>query len=270
MPYATNDLDDVRVYYEFAGVDGPPLVLFHDSLTSSAIWKHLGYVEWLAEEYRVIMIDARGHGRSDKPHEEAAYTMPLIAADVVSVLDRAGVARANFFGYSMGGRVAYGLGLHAPERFESFIIGGGTFAPTPDGFNRATFPGALELIATEGIEPFLDRWRERLGRPLPPGVREMYLANDARAIVAYLRRTQREPSHEAALARMTMPILLFAGEHDIDRLHNSRIAADRLPDATLAVIAGENHLSTIARVDNVLPHVLAFLARVYGEQARAA
>ena len=125
--------------------------------------------------------------------------------DVVAVLDRAGVERANFFGYSMGGRIAYGLGLHAPERFESFIIGGGSFSAEPDGFDRATFPGALETIATDGIEAFLDRWREQLRMPLPPGVREMYLANDHQALVAYLRRTQREPSHEAALARMTMP-----------------------------------------------------------------
>jgi pimeloyl-ACP methyl ester carboxylesterase len=270
MPYATNDLDDVRIYYEYAGVDGPPLVLYHGSATSSAMWKHLGYVEWLAESYRVILIDARGHGRSDKPHDEAAYTMPLIAADVVAVLDRAGVERAHFFGYSMGGRVAYGLGLHAPERFDSFIIGGGTFSAEPDGFDRATFPGALQTIATDGIEPFLDRWRERLGMPLPPGVREMYLANDHQALVAYLRRTQREPSHEAALARMTMPVLLFAGEHDTDRLDNSTVAATRLPDATLAVIPGENHASTIIRADKVLPHVMRFLARVTGEEAQAA
>jgi pimeloyl-ACP methyl ester carboxylesterase len=270
MPHTINDLDDIRIYYEFAGVDGPPLVLYHGSATTSAMWKHLGYVEWLADRYRVIMIDARGHGRSDKPHEEAAYTMPLIAADVVAVLDKAGVERASFFGYSMGGRVAYGLGLHAPERFESFVIGGGTFAPTPDGFDRATFPGALNVLATEGVEAFLDRWRERLGMPLPPGVRDMYLANDTQAIVAYLRRTQREPSHEAALARMTMPVLLFAGEHDTDRLDNSRIAAARLSDATLAVIPDENHASTILRADKVLPHVLRFLARVTGELAEAA
>jgi len=270
MPYAMNDLDDVRIYYEYAGGDGPPLVLYHGSATSSLMWKHLGYVEWLTEEYRVIMIDARGHGRSDKPHDEAAYTMPLIASDVVAVLDRAGVERASFFGYSMGGRVAYGLGLHAPERFDSFIIGGGTFESTPDGFDNATFPGALDTIASEGIEAFLDRWHERLGMPLPPGVREMYLANDSKAIVAYLRRSQREPSHEAALARMTMPVLLFAGEHDTDRLDNSTVAATRLPDATLAVIPGEDHASTIIRAVKVLPHILRFLARVNGEQAEAA
>jgi pimeloyl-ACP methyl ester carboxylesterase len=206
MPYTMNDLDDVRIYYEFAGGDGPPLVLLHDSLSSSAIWQQLGYVEWLAEEYRVIMIDARGHGRSDKPDEEAAYTMPLIASDVIAVLDRAGVERAHFLGYGMGGSVAYGLGLHAPERFDSFIIGGGALAR----------------------------------------------------------------SHEAALARMTMPVLLFAGGHDLDGLRDARLTAGQLPDATLIIIPVENHATTIVRPDKVLPHILAFLARVTGAQPQAA
>lgn len=270
MPYTVNHLDDVRIHYEFAGKNGPPLVLLHGSATSSAMWKRLGYVDWLAEQYRVVMIDARGHGRSDKPYDEAAYSMPLIVSDIVSVLDQAGIDRAHFFGYSMGGRVAYGIGLHAPERFDSLIIGGGSFSPSPDGFDRVTFPGALDTIAADGIDAFLDRWRERLGTPLPPGVREMYLANDVQAIVPYLRRTQREPSHEAALAKMTMPVLLFAGEHDPERLHDSRIAAERLPNATLVVIPGENHGSTIIRADKVLPHVLRFLDEVCNERAQAA
>ena len=89
-------------------------------------------------------------------------------------------------------------------------------------------------------------------------------------LVAYLRRTQREPSHEAALTRMPMPVLLFAGEHDTDRLDNSTVAATRQPDATLAIIPGENHASTIVRADKVLPHVMRFLARVTGEEAKAA
>jgi len=200
-----NDLDDVRIYYEFAGGDGPPLVLLHDSASSSVTWKHLGYVEWLAEQYRVIMIDARGYGRSDKPIEDAAYTMPLLVADVMAVLDRAGVERAHVLGYGMGGRVAYDLGLHAPERCDSFIIGGASV-----------------------------------------------------------------PSHATALARMMVPVLLFAGEDDTDHLDNARIAAEWLPHATLAVIAGETHRSTISRADKVLPHILLFLARVCGEQSQAA
>ncbi len=270
VPYVMNDLDDVRIHYEFAGGDGPPLVLFHDSATSSAMWKHLGYVDRLAEHYRVILIDARGHGRSDKPYDESAYSMPLIVSDIVAVLDRAGIDRAHFLGYSMGGRVAYGIGLHAPERFDSLIIGGGSFSPSPDGFDRVTFPGALDTIATDGIDAFLDRWRERLGMPLPPGVREMYLANDVQAIVPYLRRTQRELSHEAALAKMMVPVLIFAGEHDTEHLRDSRIAAERLPNATLIAIPGENHGSTVIRADKVLPHILRFLDDMTNDHAQAA
>jgi pimeloyl-ACP methyl ester carboxylesterase len=106
--------------------------------------------------------------------------------------------------------------------------------------------------------------------PLPAGAREMYLANDQQALVSYLRRTEREARLDVALASMTMPVLLFAGERDEERLRDSRIAAKTLPDAQVVVIPDEGHASTIARADKVLPVILRFLARVTGGDAIAA
>jgi pimeloyl-ACP methyl ester carboxylesterase len=140
MPFVINDLDDVLIHYELTGVDGPPLVLLHGSGTSAAVWKQLGYVERLARHHRCVLIDLRGHGRSEKPSDEAAYSSRLMVSDVIAVLDRAGIERAHVFGYAIGGRIALSLALHAPERVESIIVDDLAVAAAPEELARLTTP----------------------------------------------------------------------------------------------------------------------------------
>jgi pimeloyl-ACP methyl ester carboxylesterase len=61
-----------------------------------------GYVEALRPDYQLILVDARGHGASDKPHEPAAYALSLRVSDIVAVLDALHLSTAHFWGYSMG------------------------------------------------------------------------------------------------------------------------------------------------------------------------
>jgi pimeloyl-ACP methyl ester carboxylesterase len=266
MSYATNPRDGVRIAYTVAG-EGPPLVLFHASALSSDMWHGLGYVDELAERYQLILLDARGHGRSDKPHEEDAYTMRLLVGDVVAVLDHLDLMQAHFLGYSFGGRVGFGLGAYAPERFASLLIGGGSYRARPGFMDRIAYPGAVNTMAHEGMEAFLREWEGRLGAPLPDGVRVAYLANDTAAMVAYFHSSDREPSVEDALDQMTMPVLLFVGKEDEERFADSHAAAGRLPDVTFTVIPGEDHRSTILRRDHLLPRVTAFLDRITRQAA---
>src|SRR5438067_13417159 len=127
MPYANNA--GVRIHYQVDGnPDGPPLVLQHGFLCCVEDWYTLGYAATLGATYRLILTDARGHGASDKPHEPAAYRMAAMADDVVAVLDDLGLARAHFFGYSMGGKIGFVLAARAPERCRSFVLGGSSAA----------------------------------------------------------------------------------------------------------------------------------------------
>ena len=121
MPYARNQ--GVRISYEVEG-DGPPLVLQHGSACSSAEWREMGYRDVLRRDYQFILIDARGHGASDTPHEPAAYTLPLRVTDVTAVLDALSIQQAHYFGYSMGGWIGFGLAKYAPERVRTLILGG--------------------------------------------------------------------------------------------------------------------------------------------------
>jgi pimeloyl-ACP methyl ester carboxylesterase len=113
MPYAMNER--VRIHYETEG-SGAPLVLQHGFTNSLETWAEDGYVEPLAQRFRIILIDARGHGGSDKPHDPGDYSASHMAADVTSVLDALAIDKAHFFGYSLGGSVGLYLAQHAPHR----------------------------------------------------------------------------------------------------------------------------------------------------------
>ena len=89
MAEAFNAVDGVRISFQESGA-GPAIVLVHGSGLSRAVWRGLGYTKALEERFRVLTLDLRGHGRSDKPQHEAAYTMDLLVGDILAVLDAAG------------------------------------------------------------------------------------------------------------------------------------------------------------------------------------
>ena len=123
MPQATSN-NGVKIHYEVVG-DGPPVLLHHGFTSSLEGWREYGYADALKDDYRLILMDARGHGQSGKPHDAAAYAMGFRVSDVTSVLDDLGVEQSHFFGYSMGGHTGFGMLQHAPDRVASLVVVGG-------------------------------------------------------------------------------------------------------------------------------------------------
>jgi pimeloyl-ACP methyl ester carboxylesterase len=247
MPFATNT--GIRIHYEVVG-SGPPLVLHHGSFGSGADWRNLGYVDALKHENQLILMDARGHGASDKPHDPADYDMVSRASDVTSVLDDLRIERANFFGYSMGGWIGFGLAKYAPDRFRSLILGGAH--PYAESYQ-----GPRDSLS-EGMSGFIARLKQAYGPFMTPDVLARLEANDLTALVA--------SSHDRTdcsdvLPTMIMPCLLFAGEDD-PRLDGVRESARNIPGATFLSLPGCGHLAALACHELVLPHVTAFLKRI--------
>jgi pimeloyl-ACP methyl ester carboxylesterase len=248
MPYATND--GIRIHYEVEGV-GTPLVLHHGRFGSGADWRDLGYAEVLKRQNRLILIDARGHGASDKPHDPVAYEMALRVSDVTAVLDHLHIERANFFGYSMGGVVGFGLAKYAPTRFRSLILGGAhPFSESFQGF-RDTLSG--------GMTSFGPRVKQAYGSFMTPNMLARYEANDLDALLA-LSRDQLDVSE--VLPGMTMPCLLFVGEED-PRFSGVRECAKIMPGAKFFSLPGCGHVAGWCRHDLVLPQVNGFLENLH-------
>jgi pimeloyl-ACP methyl ester carboxylesterase len=248
LPYARHQ--SIRIHYQLDG-EGPALVLHHGLGGSLEVWRQLGYAAALRDNYKVIMLDARGHGASDKPHDRAAYGLLTLVEDVLAVLEALQLSKAHFLGYSMGGWIGLGLAKYAPERVESLVLGGthayadqsyvDAFGPL-DGGDPEAFLAALERVLEETV---------------PPEVRPRLLANDLRALTA--AAAQPRPSLEDVLPTMVMPCLLFVGEADGRRAAVEK-CANQISHATLATIPGVSHVNALARSDVVLPHVIRFLA----------
>lgn len=254
MPFASNQ--GTRIHYETAG-EGPVLVLHHGTMGSGPDWQEFGYVDGLKDLRRVVLIDARGHGRSDKPHDPAAYDLRLRAADVVAVLDDLGVKRADFLGYSMGGWIGFGLARHFPERFNAFIIGGAhPYAENTQAI-RDRMPADPAAFAA-GLE-------KTYGALLTPARRARLLAND---LVALRALTQDRDDIADVLPTMKVPSLLFVGELD-PRLAQARQATSEMPNATFLSLPGCDHVGTTRRTDVILPRIRSFLLEVSGASAGA-
>ena len=249
MPYAVNQ--GIRIHYRIEG-DGQPLVIQHGFTDSAETWYEVGYVDGLKPQYRLILIDARGRGASDKPHDPDAYDRERVVADITTVLDDLAIPRAHYFGYSMGARIGFAIAKYAPERVRSLIIGGGS----PYSQSQAGPDRMLEALK-QGAEAIPSVW----GAPLPPSLTARLVRNDVEALIALRTKVLQSPGLAEILPTMTMPCLLFAGENDPIYAENKECVRT-MPNVTFFSLPGLGHADTFFRSDLVLPHVMQFLATV--------
>jgi pimeloyl-ACP methyl ester carboxylesterase len=114
------DSAGVRIRYVSVG-QGKPVILIHGWAADAEMWDSL--IQDLSHDYRVIALDCRGHGKSDKPTDPKQYGMEMVN-DIVRLMDHLGFAKAHIVGYSMGGSIALKMLTVRPERFLTAVIGG--------------------------------------------------------------------------------------------------------------------------------------------------
>jgi pimeloyl-ACP methyl ester carboxylesterase len=244
---ASSTTHSPRIHYEVEG-RGEPLVLHHGHADSLDAWREAGYADRLARTHLLILVDARGHGGSEKPHDPDAYSLERRAADVVAVLDDLGLPAAHYCGYSLGGWVGLGLARDHPARFRSFAIGGAQ----PYGQSMEPYRAILRGGMTAWIGVL-----EEMAGPLPPATAARLRRNDVAALRASFARDR--PDISAALPAVAVPCLLFAGEAD-PLAPLVRRCAEELPRATFRALPGLNHIATFRRSDLLLPRLTRFLA----------
>jgi pimeloyl-ACP methyl ester carboxylesterase len=114
------DVNGVGIEYQVTG-QGRPVVLLHGFPDSGRLWRH--QVTALAEAgFQVIVPDLRGYGLSDKPSEVEAYSLPLLAGDVMAVLADAGVERAHVVGHDWGAALAWAIASLAPGTVDHLAV----------------------------------------------------------------------------------------------------------------------------------------------------
>ena len=227
------DSDGIRLHYEVHGPgDGSAIVLVHGFASDYQLnWVGTRWQETLTKAgHRVIGLDCRGHGSSDKPHDPAAYALETMAADVRRLVDHLQIETANYLGYSMGAKIGVQAMLDFPKHIGRVVLGGvgwgGAFRAA-EQIAKALRGGPIESPVAQ---TFFDFAR---ARP----------SNDLEALAACIRGPQPKPDL-GALAAITNPVLVVVGEQDdivtdVDRLIES------IPTAKLVRVAGRNHMSAV-------------------------
>ncbi|MCU0500383.1 MAG: alpha/beta hydrolase [Anaerolineae bacterium] len=255
MPFANNQ--GTKIHYETEGY-GTPLVLQYGQYFPMDIWYELNYVRAMKDDCRLILVDARGHGDSDKPLDPAAYRIEVMAHDIVSVLDKLGLEKAHYMGYSSGGALGFALARYAPGRCSSLILGGTyPYACPDDGSWHTERIETLEKQTTADFVAGLEGFLSSQGfPPLSPRMRGSMLKHDTHALVAWHRAAleMAELSFEDVLGSISVPCLLYAGENS-EEYALAQKAAQAIPGASFVGIPNGGHLEGGTWIDLLRPHL---------------
>lgn len=254
MPYVTNQ--GIKIYYEVEGT-GPALILLHGGMQDLHHWREFGWADQLRQDYQLILMDVRGHGASDKPHDAQAYELDLLAQDVVAVLDQLEISKAHCCGFSYGGWICFQLAKLAPHRFYSLVI----VDSDPYGI-----PGIGEWARQEfgmGMETYLERDISP-GLVTTPWFRARKLAQDPDAFIALAHD---KLTQEDVLPTMTMPCLVCVGEAG-DGDDKGKQCVQAMPNGRLLSFPGLGHGQMLRYSHQVVPPIKQFLDEVTPESAR--
>lgn len=261
MPEVSNH--GVRISYDVAG-EGRPLVLLHGLWCDRSWWIEPGYVDELESDHRLVNVDIRGHGESDKPHEPAAFTSDVLTADVLAVADAEGMHRFAIWGHSDGGWIAWMTAAVAPERVPA-IVTTGAWDPRPgpeptevDPYNEAVRRGGMAAL----VDLFKIEYGAAYEREFPPWAEAVTLRADPEAMLAAGESPERwaDGIPEEILRSFPVPALLIAGEFDDVGDDASDVAA-MIPRGQSLRLPGLGHGGSCTASELTIPAARAFLER---------
>ena len=228
---------------------GEAVVLVHAIGMDRRMWDELAPA--LARQFRVVRVDARGHGRSPVPRRP--YSLAELAQDVLGVLDRLKIAKAHWVGLSMGGMIGQAFALAHGERVARLVLANTTSSYGPDG--RKTWEARIKAVEDGGLAAiesmvmgryFSDEFRARH----PDVVAKVAARFRETPVEGYLGCCDalKELDYAAELARIRARTLVIAGDKDVGTPPAmSEAIASRIPGARLAIIPGAAHLSAVEK-----------------------
>lgn len=244
--------DGVKLHYVTAGAAGSWVVLIH-GYTGSAEgnWFANGVAVALAERHRVVAIDCRNHGRSDKPVPGG----PGKAEDVIELMDHLGIDRAHVHGYSMGGMLTARLLALVPERIVTAGFGGSgvretdpewvaRVPPDVEGTDPDEARASRNLRISAAMNNGMGREEAEAAADVPRAARRPAAAPSDGAGAAGAAGTRRGGGLDLDLRKVDVPVLAINGEYDRPFSKTFRLWRE-LRDFTNVVLPGKSHLTAI-------------------------
>lgn len=238
-PMQTFSSDGVSIAYldrPASTPGGDPVLLIHGFASNATVnWVDTGWVSDLeGAGYRVVALDNRGHGASEKLYALEDYGAPLMAEDARRLLDHLAIPRAHVIGYSMGARIAAFLALAHPERVASLVFGG-------LGINMVRGMAGTGPIAHALEAPSVEDVKSQAARTFRVFAEQT--KSDLKALAACIR-SARAPITAEAVATLVPPVLVAVGEHDVVGGPAAGLAA-LIPGSETFVIAGREHMKAV-------------------------
>ncbi len=245
--------DNLKIAYDCNGT-GPAIVLLHGGGSERQMWHKAGYVDRLQGNFKVITLDLRGHGESDRPINPADYSTDKMGQDILAVADRCGVENFIIWGMSFGGNVSRYLAVQS-ERVEKIILMGvklGTGVPDE---------------IRQDIERFCEHWSPILRDQSKGTLNPELLSQKDRDFMDRFKVPVMMAWGQAMLDWQTVepidfrcPTLWLVGSEDQLAMNSVKEYKQSLSDSRvqLHIVDGLNHKDVFSEIDKVFPTMLNF------------
>lgn len=246
--------DGVNIYYEIHG-EGPVILLSHGYSATSQMWR--GQIEPLSRKHKLVVWDMRGHGQSDYPADQGAYSEEATVADMLALLDAVGAKKAIVGGLSLGGYMSLAFHASHPDRVKALLI-------------IDTGPGFRKDEAREGWNQNARRTADRYDKdglgPLGGASAERATARhrDATGLAGAGRGmlTQKNARVIESLPAIKVPSIVIVGEKDTPFLAAADYMAVKIPGAEKVVIPNAGHAANIDQPAAFNAALESFLAKL--------
>jgi 3-oxoadipate enol-lactonase len=271
MPRAR--INGTEIHYQESG-DGFPLLLIHGFAGNLRIW--MLQTPLLTRGFRVLSIDQRGHGHSEKPTRPEDYSLDLMAEDARGLLQHLGIDECCLIGHSMGGMVAQHLTLAHPERVRALVLVN-TAAKVTGAMRTEDRVRLVEIARDQGMEAAFDE-QLRIS-PLADQIRaqphllalwrQQFLLTSREAYIYCARAMATGAPLLDRLHAIQVPTLIVCGENDGPMVEASRRIHERIAGSELAIIRAAGHTPQVENAPEFNRVLSEFLARVHERVAAA-
>lgn len=261
MKIKANGID---INYELTGRQGAPVVMLSHSLASSMVmWNP--QLDTLEPHFKVLRYDMRGHGRSEAP--DGAYSLDMLAEDVVALLDALDIDVVHFVGLSIGGMIGQGFALNHGDRLESLVLCD-TSAVMPaeaQPILQQRIAHARQNGMAGQVDGTLERWfTPQYLKANPPEVEMIRQQIKATPLAGYIGCSEalRGLNYLERLSEITLPTLIMVGEEDPGTpVAASQAIHERIAGSQLVVLPSAMHLSNIEQAEAFNKALMGFLPR---------
>ncbi|MFW9845420.1 MAG: alpha/beta fold hydrolase [Candidatus Thorarchaeota archaeon] len=252
------EINGFKLYYEELG-KGPPLVLIHGGIsTSRSGWEPC--YRFFAEQFRVIALDSRGHGRSENPSMEISYR--LMADDTVAFIEELGLENPLVCGWSDGGQVALEIGIEYPESARA-LVAGGVLSEMSDHYVQGmkawglNGPGDIDVQKLQEIVP-------EFAASLKEIHSHVYGKDYWKELLTISSNMWFDPDSfpKERIRKISTPTLIAQGDRDeAVPLEDAVKIFKMLPKGELAIIAGAGHDGILTQAPKFAGAIIEFLNR---------